>query len=243
MNKGEVIKKFEESYKCLLSDNTLKQYMVILGQLLDGKISITSKSKFLQYKSVLSKLKEIGMELDVKIPKWAKKGSGTKKNILDKYVGEDDLQDILECVPATEKGKELARAIEISYYSGLRLDEVLRLKPGDIVMEDYIRLQVTGKGSKYRTAYLPRYKKRLVLDFQGFSITDRYVKKNMERIAGKTGGRFSFHSFRHSFASNFLKSGGNIALLQRLLGHSNISTTSIYLHTVDEIGQLKELGF
>jgi len=110
-------------------------------------------------------------------------------------------------------------------------------------MEEFIRLQVTGKGSKYRTAYLPRYKKRLVMDFKGFSITDRYVKKNMERIAGRIGRRFSFHSFRHSFASNFLKRGGNIALLQRLLGHSNISTTSIYLHTVDETEQLKELGF
>jgi len=178
MNKKEVINRFQESYNGLLSDNTLKQYMVILGQLLDGKISITPKSKFLQYKSVVNKLKEIGIELDVNIPKWAKKGSGTKKNILDKYVGEDDLQDILECVPKTEKGKELARAIEISYYSGLRLDEILRLKPADIVMEEFIRLQVTGKGSKYRTAYLPRYKQRLVVDFKDFSITDQYVKEN-----------------------------------------------------------------
>jgi len=50
MNKDEVINRFKESYKGLLSDNTLKQYMVMPGQLMDGKISITSKSKFLQYK-------------------------------------------------------------------------------------------------------------------------------------------------------------------------------------------------
>ncbi|MBU0580205.1 MAG: site-specific integrase, partial [Candidatus Margulisbacteria bacterium] len=211
MEKEKVINSFKNKYKGLLSDNTLKQYVVMLGQLLDGEISITSKSKYLQYKTILAKLGEIGIDLDVNIPKWTKKGSGIKKNILDKYVGEDDLQDILECVPGTDKGRELARAIEISYYSGLRLAEVLGLKASDIVAEDYIRLEVTGKGDKYRTAYLPRYKRRLVRDFVGFSISDRYVKKNMERISEKTGLNFSFHSFRHSFASNFLKKGGNIA--------------------------------
>jgi len=51
MNKDTVINRFQESYKGLLSINTLKQYMVMPGQLMDGKISINSKSKFFQYKS------------------------------------------------------------------------------------------------------------------------------------------------------------------------------------------------
>ena len=40
----------------------------------------------------------------------------------------------------------------------------------------------------------------------------------------------TFHSLRHSFATNYLKLGGNLLQLQSMLGHSSLNTTTVYLH-------------
>ena len=42
--------------------------------------------------------------------------------------------------------------------------------------------------------------------------------------------RFQFHQLRHTFATRYLKNGGNIAKLKQLMGHSSILTTMIYEH-------------
>ena len=45
-----------------------------------------------------------------------------------------------------------------------------------------------------------------------------------------TGLRFSCHTIRHTFATNFLKNGGDIVSLQKVLGHSRIETTKLYIN-------------
>ena len=243
MKKGEVMKKFEKSFSSMISDRTMVTYKKRLQELLADDISVTGKSKYLQYKAVISKLAEIGISLDVKLPKYCKRGDGIKKNIMDKYVSPEQLQDILDMGNDTEKGNELKLAMQLSYYSGLRMEEVLNLKKSDIVLNGHIGLSVSGKGSKSRKVYLPKEKLNLVENFQGFTISEGYVTKSVEIISERTGIKFSFHSLRHSFASNLMRNGGNITLLQKLLGHSSMMTTAVYLHCIDETEQLSELGF
>lgn len=243
MERDKIIKKFRQSFSGLVAPATMVKYVDRLKQILDDNIEITSKSKYLQYKAVLSKLKEIQINLDVQIPKWTRRGNQQKENVIEKYVSQGQLDRIIEACPGTAGGEELKRAILISYYSGLRLEEVLNLKSGDVEINSHIRLNIQGKGSKYRKAYLPLEKRELVEGFSGFNLSPGYVKASVWRIARKTGVRFSFHSFRHSFASNFMRAGGGIDLLQRLMGHSNITTTSIYLYAVDESERLQKLGF
>jgi len=59
----------------------------------------------------------------------------------------------------------------------------------------------------------------------------RDFKVLCERL-GIAGVRTSFHTLRHTFAVNYLKAGGNLYYLQRILGHSSITTTEKYLRSL-----------
>lgn len=242
MAKG-IMQKFEKSYRSLIAERTMVTYKKRLSEILEDNISVTGKSKYLQYKAVINKLNEIGIELNVKLPKYSKRGDNIKANIMDKYVSPEQLEIILDAANDTEKGKELRLAMQLSYYSGLRMEEVLSLRKSDIVLNGHIGLTVSGKGSKSRKVYLPKEKLSLVENFKGFTINESYVTKSVEIISERTGIKFSFHSLRHSFASNFVRNGGNIVLLQKLMGHSKMTTTAVYLHCVDDTAQLREMGF
>ena len=239
----KILANFQKSFELILAKKTLAQYKVCLAQMLSGNISPTSKAKHRQYTACLAKAKEIGISIDVSIPKWSKRGDTFKENILDKYVSCERLAFILERCPRTNQGVQLKLAIELAYNAGLRLSEVVALKKKDVVLNGHIRLQILGKGQKYRTAYLPKDKSDLLSGFQGFTISEQYIKNTLGYIQRKLGFSFSFHSLRHSFATNFLKRGGNLALLQKILGHSSLATTSIYLHCLDDSEQLSKLGF
>lgn len=67
--------------------------------------------------------------------------------------------------------------------------------------------------------------------------TREHINRELKAIAWLLGinNRVYFHSSRHTFATNFLISGGNVVNLQRLLGHSKIEETMIYVHIVDSI--------
>lgn len=242
MAKG-IMEKFTKSYRSLIAERTMVTYKKRLSEILEDNISVTGKSKYLQYKAVIHKLNEIGIDLNVKLPKYCKRGDTIKQNIIDKYVSPEQLETILDAANDTEKGKELRLAMQLSYFSGLRMEEVLTLNKSDIILNGHIGISVSGKGSKSRKVYLPKDKMNLISDFQGFTITEGYVTKSVEIISERTGVKFSFHSLRHSFASNFVRNGGNIVLLQKLMGHSKMTTTAVYLHCIDDTAQLREMGF
>jgi len=130
--KEKIVEKFEKTYKGLVAPKTMTTYKITLKQLLLNNINISSKSKFRHFKAVLKRLQEMEITEEIeniKLPeKWSKRGDTTKKNILDKYICLEDLETIVLNVPGTSKGAELKKAILISYYSGLRLDEVIHLK-------------------------------------------------------------------------------------------------------------------
>ena len=80
-------------------------------------------------------------------------------------------------------------------------------------------------------------------DIRGIHISSRgrraqkvspdHVNRKLRNAAIKTGlnKTVTCHTLRHSFASNLAASNVNIVVIQKLLGHSNLSTTSIYTHT------------
>jgi integrase/recombinase XerD len=142
-------------------------------------------------------------------------------------------------------------AMEIAYATGLRLGEVLRLKVADIDSGRMILRVDQGKGKKDRNvmlgpalletlrAYWRRYKPKVLL-FPGQDPTRPVNATLIQRafIQAKREARIqkrvSFHSLRHSFATQLLESGVNVRTIQSLLGHRSLSTTQRYTHVAGD---------
>jgi integrase/recombinase XerD len=134
-----------------------------------------------------------------------------------------------------------------TYAAGLRVREVVRLKPSDIHSQRMLIRVEQGKGGKDRYTLLsPELLQRLrdywreyrpgVWLFPNHQGTDHLSAGSAQRIwntikhrAGLTRGR-GIHTLRHCFATHLLEAGVDLRTIQLLLGHKDIKTTTIYLH-------------
>jgi len=239
MDKQKALNLFKKSYKNQLSESTYKKYLAILDQLLDKKCKIKSKSKFLQVKATIKKAETIGIEIKQKIIEYSKRSSNQfQKHITNKYINETQFERLIKLVPNSEKGNELALAIEISYKSGLRLSEVLNLTKKDIVIhaDRTIELRIDGKGNKFRKVYLPKNMIESIKVFKRFTISVCYVETTFKRMLKKYYRNYkeqlttSFHGLRHSFVTNLVKNGLSVLEVKDLAGHSSLDTTYKYIH-------------
>ena len=134
--------------------------------------------------------------------------------------------------------------IKILYSTGLRLQELVDLKRKDIDFERKILNVRRGKGNKDRITLFPENIKMDLLKYYSNNIfkteyvfegrNGKYTKKSVQKVldsAGKKVGiKITPHMLRHSFAIHLLETGTDIRFIQKLLGHSDISTTQLYTH-------------
>jgi len=151
---------------------------------------------------------------------------------------------------STWTGKRNAAILTTFLDTGLRLSELIGLNLEDVDLRALtIRIR-SGKGDKERHVYMGRALLRTIrrwLDARGFHQegTPFYLTKdgnrldlrNVERIveriaarAGLDGVRITPHTLRHTFATHYIQNGGDPFSLQRILGHSDIKTTMIYVN-------------
>lgn len=145
----------------------------------------------------------------------------------------------------------------LTYSAGLRVGEVVKLKPADV---DGKRMLIHVKGAKGRKdrysilsikalsvlrEYWRRFKPKTWL-FEGARarryITIRTVQKILEHACQKAGIKkeITVHSLRHSFATHLLESGTDLRYIQELLGHVHSKTTEIYTHvSTKSLGKIK----
>jgi integrase/recombinase XerD len=142
--------------------------------------------------------------------------------------------------------------LELLYATGMRVSELVDLPLQALDLDEGICL-VFGKGSKERLVpvggparrALERYlgevrtrldrgegKGRVFLNARGRPLTRVTVWKIVKDAAERAGvaGEVSPHTLRHSFATHLLEGGADLAAVQELLGHADISTTQIYTH-------------
>ncbi len=129
--------------------------------------------------------------------------------------------------------------LKLIYLSGLRISEALNLKWSDINYQDN-SIYVYGKGSKERKVYIIKdfldylknfdKKNRFLFMLNNKKISARSVNKFLEKCYSDSiiNYKLSSHVFRHSFATTMLENNADIRHIQKLLGHSSISTTEIY---------------
>ncbi|MEY8744350.1 tyrosine-type recombinase/integrase [Bacillales bacterium AN1005] len=135
----------------------------------------------------------------------------------------------------------------LTYSSGLRVGEVVRLRCSDLDIERQTLIVRQGKGQKDRRTllsqlaweivqeYISEYKPHPWL-FPGQSsdrhLTERSVQKVFEEARQHAGivKKVSIHVLRHSFATHLLKNGTDLRYIQELLGHTSARTTHRYTH-------------
>lgn len=136
--------------------------------------------------------------------------------------------------------------LAVTYSAGLRISEVISLKPSDID-SDRKQIRVLGKGNKYRYTLLSENTLAMLRTYWRAYRPVRYLfegqkkgqfvsRETIQKIFKQSCKRAEIkkqatvHSLRHSFATHLLEGGVNLKIIQGLLGHSSLRTTSIYLH-------------
>ncbi len=156
------------------------------------------------------------------------------------------MEEVAQLLAAAKPGRE-RMLLETAYGCGLRISELLGLQVTDI---DASRMVVTvrhGKGAKDRQVPLSA---RLLSALRRWWSTHRHPRwlfpgktlarplsdGMVQRIAGRVVKRAglrkkaTLHTLRHSYATHLLEAGVDVVTLQKLLGHSDLSTTARYLH-------------
>ena len=162
---------------------------------------------------------------------------------------------------ATPLGLRDRTMLELMYASGLRVSELVTLKSVHLSLADGV-LRVTGKGAKERLvpfgeeahAWLTRYlaearaeilhgqaSDALFVTARGGPMTRQMFWQLIKKHALQGGVHvpLSPHTLRHAFATHLLNHGADLRAVQMLLGHADISTTTIYTHVARE--RLKSL--
>ena len=179
-----------------------------------------------------------------------------------------EMSDAVEASPSQRlRNLRLYCLLEVLYATGLRVSELVAL-PRTAAKRDARMIVVRGKGDKERLVPLNEASRQAMADYltatdatkaekksslaaskwlfpsfgESGHLTRQHFARDLKELAVASGLQarlVSPHVLRHAFASHLLHNGADLRIVQTLLGHTDISTTQIYTHVVEE--RLKSL--
>jgi len=165
-------------------------------------------------------------------------------------LSDEEVDKLIKALKGSSWHQVRNRAIVLLFLeTGIRLRELRELKLRDINLSRH-EIKARGKGEKERIVFFGRrvlealkkwlsvrggiltVDEPLFITQDGLPMKDRHIERIVSKAAKKAGitKRVSPHTLRHTFATLFIKNGGDVFTLQRLLGHSDVSTCMIYVN-------------
>ena len=178
------------------------------------------------------------------------KGKKYPAEILSKDEIDLLMKTISNRAPTQIRNKAL---IYVGYRCGLRISEALALLPKDVDLKSGTVNVLRGKGVKQRMVGIPddavmsldRWvqkrgqlgcdgKQPLFCSLEGRPLHSSYVRAALKRLQRRSGieKRLHFHMLRHTCAFELMREGKSLVIIQGMLGHGSLATTSIYLSHV-----------
>ncbi len=260
----DMFRKFLRSAGKELNTFSRAEITDFLGKMHDEAYSVSSICRFIS--SLKGLCRFLVMEKIVSEDPSENLRSPKKWERLPKALTVDQVMDILHApddstaaVKTSLRKAQFFRnsaMVELLYSSGLRVSELVKLKVADMNFEGGF-IRIMGKGSKERVVpmnqrardkvrrYMAEFRPLLLkgsrsdelfVTGRGASMTRQRFWQAIKVYGRRLGIELSPHTMRHSFATHLLEGGADLRSLQKMLGHSDISTTQIYTKvTMDRI--------
>ncbi len=222
-----------------ISEDVTKRYLL---ELMGRNRNVSVRLVVAALRLYLSKIEKRDFALSIDYPKKEK----SLPVVLTK-------EEVVSMIGATENQKHRL-ILEMLYSSGLRLNELKKLKFNDVNFENASVHVKLGKGGKDRIVFIS---KNLVLKLKEYiALVDKNRTEEIYLFSGRDDKMLSArtiqaivknaaerakisknvhpHTLRHSFATHLLEQGTDIRYIQRLLGHADLRTTEVYTKVTDE---------
>ncbi|MEO5370148.1 MAG: tyrosine-type recombinase/integrase [Magnetococcus sp. DMHC-1] len=176
---------------------------------------------------------------------------------LPRHLREDELIKLLQNPQSSSFDSKtdfhkntLKLALELMFATGIRIGELCSINESDINLSEE-KISIKGKGNRERIVFIVdpglvellqkyialkrkmNYKNDMLLVTTfGNSVRPDYIRQKLKKLAAQVGieRKITPHMLRHTAATQLLENGVDIRFVQKLLGHSSISTTEIYTH-------------